>query len=320
MKKFLLLLFVGFAVFSCKKEDKVEKEIAEIPIDFQIERFDRIFSETTVETLNKTKKEYPFMFAKKYPDSFWIAKIQDTLQQELSKETLKAFPKLDDEKEEIKKLFQHLKYYFKEFRTPRVITVTSSVDYRNKSIVTDSIVLISLDTYLGEGHHFYEGIHKYIRGNFEKEEIVVDMAAAYAETFIFQSERKTLLDEMIFHGKILYFEDKVIPFKSDAEKMGYTQDQIDWAMANEEPIWRYFIERELLFSTDAKLPSRFINPAPFSKFYLEEIDKESPGRIGAYLGWQIVRSYMENNETSFKNMLIMEPEEIFNNAKFKPRK
>lgn len=320
MKNILLLLFLTISMISCKKDDKVEQEIAKLPIDFDIERFDRIFSETSIETLEKTKTDYPFMFARQYPDSFWIAKIQDTLQQELSEETLKAFPDLNNEKEEIKKLFQHLKYYFPQFRTPRVITATSSVDYHNKVIVTDSIVLISLDTYLGEDHKFYEGIHQYIRAHFKKDQIVVDMASAYAEEFIFQSQRKTLLDEMIYHGKILYFEDKVIPFKADAEKMGYTQDQIEWAKANEEPIWRYLIEKELLFSTDSKLPSRFINPAPFSKFYLEEIDKESPGRIGAYLGWQIVRSYMENNTTTFNNMLIMEPEELFNNAKFKPNK
>ncbi len=112
----------------------------------------------------------------------------------------------------------------------------------------------------------------------------------------------------------------VIPFKTDAEKIGYTQDQLDWAAANETEIWRYFVEKELLFSTDSKLPNRFINPAPFSKFYLEEIDTESPGQIGRYMGWQIVRAYMAHNEVSLKDMLQKEPTEIFNNSNFKPKK
>ena len=125
---------------------------------------------------------------------------------------------------------------------------------------------------------------------------------------------------MIFYGKQLYFKDVVIPFKTEAERISYTQEQLDWARANESYIWRYFVERELLFSTDSKLPSRFINPAPFTKFYLEEIDSESPSRLGQYTGWQIVKSYMENNDISLRDMLQTSSEEIFNKSKFKPKK
>ena len=75
----------------------------------------------------------------------------------------------------------------------------------------------------------------------------------------------------------------------------------------------------MLYSTDSKLANRFINPAPFSKFYLE-IDNESPGRVGAWIGWQIVRSYMKNNEVSLKQLLVMDATEIFNNSKYKPKK
>ena len=120
--------------------------------------------------------------------------------------------------------------------------------------------------------------------------------------------------------KVLYFEDKVIPFKAENERISYTEKQINWAKNNEASIWSYFVERELLFSTSAKLPSRFINPAPFSKFYLEDIDSESPGKIGQYMGWQIVKAYMQHNDTLLKDMLIMNAEDIFNKSKFKPKK
>ncbi|MCX7551796.1 gliding motility lipoprotein GldB [Xanthomarina sp. F2636L] len=320
MKNFSLLLLMLISVSACKKDNKIEKEIAEIPIDFIIERFDKAFGKTTASNLAETKKAYPFMFSEKYPDSFWIAKVKDTIQQQLSEETERVFPTLQQEKQEIKQLFQHLAFYFAEFRTPRVITTTSNVDYRNKVIVTDTIVLISLDTYLGSDHEFYLGNQKYIRQNFNKDQIVVDMASEYADKYIYQLELKTLLDEMIYYGKQLYFKDVVIPFKTDAEKIGYTQNQLDWTIANETEVWRFFVEKELLFSTDSKLPNRFINPAPFSKFYLEEIDSESPGQIGRYMGWQIVKAYMKHNDVSLKDMLQKEPLDIFNNSNFKPKK
>ena len=177
-----------------------------------------------------------------------------------------------------------------------------------------------MDTYLGKDHHFYSGIQKFIRNNFETDQIVVDIATEYAKERIYQPQRKTLLDEMIYFGKQLYFKDVILPNKSEAERIGYSNEALNWARTNEHYIWRFFIERELLYSTDTKLPGRFINPAPFSKFYLEEIDTNSPGRVGQYIGWQIVKAYMKNNNVSLQDMLRAKPEDIFNNSKFKPRK
>lgn len=259
------------------------------------------------------------MFSKKYADTFWLAKMRDTLQVEINKEVAKKYPNLNKTENEIKSLFQHIKYYFPAFQAPRLVSATSFVDYRNKVIVTDTISLLALDTYLGADHYFYQGVAKYLRTNFNQNQIVVDLAAKYAENYIFPKANKTLLDEMVYFGKQLYFKDKTIPFKTNAQKIGYTQKQLNWAKANEMQVWRYFVERELLFSTDASLPSRFINDAPFSKFQLVEIDNESPGRIGQYIGWQIVKAYMENNPVSLKQMLQTDALTIFNNSKYKPQ-
>ena len=124
---------------------------------------------------------------------------------------------------------------------------------------------------------------------------------------------------MVYFGKLLYFKDIIIPFKTDAEKIGYSEDQIKWAEANESQIWSYFIEKELLYSTDNKLPSRFIADAPFSKFYLE-LDNESPGRLGQYIGWQIVKAYANSTGIDVMTIMQKETEEIFRKSKFKPKK
>lgn len=319
MKKIGIVLLALMFFFSCKKESQLEKDIAKINVNVNVERFDLAFGKASASDLPKLKKTYPFLFSSRIPDSIWIEQMHDTLQQELFSEVEKTFADFDGIEEDIRRLFQHLKYYDKTFSEPRIITVTSNVDYRNKTIVTDTILIIALDNYLGSNHEFYGDIPKFITQNMDKSEIVSDLAANYAENYIFQSERKSLLDEMIYYGKELYFKDMIIPFKSDAEKIGYTQDQIDWAQNNESQIWSYFIERELLYSTDASLPGRFIADAPFSKFYLE-LDNESPGRLGQYMGWQIVKSYMKNNDVSMMDMLQKDAIEIFKNAKFKPKK
>lgn len=319
MKKIVWIIGLVSIFLSCESESKLEKEISKIKIDFKVERFDQAFDSTSPSDLTKLKEKYPYMFSKQIPDSVWVNRMKDTLQQQLFDAVNLTFNNFDTEKEALKHFFQHLKFYDKNFKAPKVVTTTSDVDYRHKVIVTDSIVLIALDTYLGSEHEFYIGIQKYISQNMKPSQILPDLAAKYAENYISQSKRRTLLDEMIYYGKQLYFKDVMLPSQSDSEKIGYTQEQLDWAIANESNIWSYFVEKQLLYDTDSNLLPRFINPAPFTKFYLQ-LDSESPGRLGRYIGWQIVRSFMENNEVSLMEMLQKDAEEIFNNAKYKPLK
>lgn len=317
LKTVVFLLF--FAIFSCENSTKVEKEISKIDVDLNIERFDQLFATATPSELSVLKQDYPFLFSKRYADSVWIKRMSDPIQQLQNKAVDSVFEDFSLTESEIVRFYQHLKYYNKTIKSPRVITVLSDVDYRNKVVVTDSIVLIALDTYLGSEHEFYTSFYNYIKQNLNKGQIVSDLAAAYAEQLIYQPKRSTFLEEMIYFGKQLYLKDLLIPFKENYEKIGYSPEQYKWAQGNEFYIWQYFVEKELLYETDRKLLTRFIIPAPFSRFNLE-LDSESPGRLGQYIGWQIVKSFMENNTTPLQQMLQMEATEIFNNAKFKPKK
>ena len=306
-------------VFSCQNSSKVEKEISEIKLDLTIERFDKLFATSAPSDLPSLKQNYPFLFSKRYADSVWIQRMSDPIQKLQNRAVDSVFEDFTRIESEIFNFYQHLKYYNKALKIPRLITVLSDVDYRNKVFVTDTIVLIALDTYLGADHEFYGSFYDYIKQNLNKDQIVSDLAAAYAEQLIYQPKRATFLEEMIYFGKQLYLKDLLIPFKDHNEKIGYSSAQYEWAEDNEFYIWQYFVEKELLYETDRKLLSRFIIAAPFSRFNLE-LDSESPGRLGQYIGWQIVKSYMQNNETPLLQMLQMEATEIFNNAKFKPKK
>jgi len=314
-----IVVIISCLTQACNPDNKLEEDISKMDIKLKIERFDREFAVTNASNLQTLKTAYPFMFSSQYHDSVWIAKTTDVFQQQLNVQVAKVHGDLSDKNEEIIGLFQHLKYYFKEFREPRVITFISDVDYRNKTIVTDSIVLVAIDTYLGADNELYDRIYDYIKQNLKPSQIVPDLAEQYARKRIFQSQRKSLLDEMIYSGKILYFKDIMLPSIPDEEKIGYSKADLEWAQINESNIWSHFVEHELLFSTNVKLAERFINPAPFSKFNLD-LDAESPGRLGQYIGWQIVRAYAKNNKVSIQDILGIDAEEIFNNSRFKPRK
>ncbi len=317
--KVAVLLFLGLIVVACQNKSKVEAEIENIPIDVEVVRFDKKFASASPEDLPRLKEEFPAFFPQQYHDSIWVQKMTDTLQEQLESEVIKTFPTETELRETLVPLFQHIKYYFPKFKTPRVVATTSDVDYRNKVILADSLLIIALDTYLGSDHRFYQGIDRYIAKEMKPSQIGPDVAAVYARQFIKPPNSPSFLSQIIYYGKMLYLKDIWLPHIPDYGKIGYSPEEYQWAEENEQYMWRYFVEKELLYSTDRKLGARFINPAPFSKFYLE-IDNESPGMLGRYLGWKIVRAYMDHSNSSVQQLMVTPADEIFNNSKYKPQK
>lgn len=310
---------MAVSAFSCENQSKIEKEIEQIPMDFEVVRFDQKFSKVTKQSLPELKAEFPFLFPAQFSDSVWLEKINDTIQQELNSEVSNAFPDFSAEEDALNSLFQHIKYYFPSFESPVVITIVSEVDYKNKVLLSPDYLFIALDTYLGKDHPFYIGIQEYLKKNFEKNQIIQDVAAEYAKQYIAQPKSNNFLEHLIYYGKILYLKDVWLPSTPDNEKIGYTPEELDWVKANEEQIWRYFVERELIFDSNTQLHSRFLFPAPFSKFNLE-LDNESPAKVGQYIGWKVIRQYMDKNKVSLQEMLDTDAETIFNKANYKPKK
>ncbi len=316
MNKHFILFFLFIALLSCDKKGKAESAAEEIPMDVKVQRFEKTFYETNPEDFSRLRKQYPQFFSG--DDQIWIERLKNPMWRELYTEVEKQYADFGPEKTDIDELFRHIKYYFPETKTPKVITVISEMDYNNKVIYTGDLVLISLELYLGANHKFYE-FPKYLTQNFTRKQMMPDIVTAFAHTKLPPASDATLLAGMIAYGKELYLKDLLLPEYNDADKIGYKPEQIAWCADNESYIWRYFIENQMLYDTDAKLPGRFLNPAPFSKFYLE-IDNDSPGRVGQWIGWQIVRSFMENNEVSLQDMLKMDAKQIFERSHYKPQK
>ncbi len=318
MRKITFAIALTIALISCDNKSKVEKSVEAIPLEIKVERFDKLFFETPPQDLNKLKKEFPYFFPSGNDDSVWINKMKNPLWRELYTEVQKKYSNFEPVQKELETLLKRIKYYFPQTKTPKVITVISEMDYNNKVIYADSLVIISLELYLGKDHKFYQ-FPNYLKQNFEQKQILPDVVSSFSAQKIPPVSDNNLLGQMIYFGKQLVLKDLLLPDYSDADKMGYMPDQVKWCQENESYMWRYFIENELLYSNDQKLNNRFINPAPFSKFYLE-IDNESPGSVGSWIGWQIVRSFMKNNEVSLEELLKMNAKEIFEKSKYKPKK
>ncbi len=315
---FFLTLLFSLLLFSCDQKSKIEKAVAEIPVQIKVDRFDKAFFETAPTDLPKLKLQYPFFFPAGNDDKVWTDKMQNPQWRELYAEVEKKYGDFNPEKEDIEVLLKHLKYYFPDIRIPKIYTVISEMDYKNKVIYANNMLIISLELYLGKNHRFYE-FPEYLKKNFDEKQMLPDIVTAFALRKVLPPTDSTFLSQMMYAGKQLYLKDLMLPDYADSDKIGYKPQQLTWCDENEGYMWRYFIEKNMLYDTDQKLIPRFINEAPFSKFYLE-IDNESPGRVGAWIGWQIVRSYMANNEVSLQQMLKMDAKELFEKSRYKPKK
>lgn len=319
MRFYFTLLMVLWSFFSCSDKNESKIDVSKINIDFTIRRYDQDFYNATKKTLPLIKEKYPYLFPKEFTDSLSFIKIMNENEQELFSETQKIYKDFISEETQLQSLFKHIKYFNKKFDAPNVVTILSNIDYESRIIYADSLLLVSLDVYLGKNHPYYSDYPNYIKENNSKEHIIVDVANAIIDKQILQSHKRRFIDKMIFEGKRMYLIDQYLPQVSDKEKIGFSTDKLNWAEANEMETWMYFVDRRLLFSTDSNLSKRFLENAPFSKFYLEQ-DNNSPGKIGVWIGWQIVKSYMHYNDVSLLELLKMDEDIIFQNSKYKPKK
>ena len=309
-----IIIFLIIILFISCSDTKVSEQNI-----LKIERFEKIFYESDSSSISEVKSKYPFFFPDNFPDEIWINRLNDPIQREIYNEILYKYDDILFLEKLITDFFINSSKAFELTISPRLITVNTDVDYRNRIILTDSILLIGLDNYLGANHRFYEGIPEYIKEDLNPQNIISDIASEYAGKLIPRLDDYTFLDKMINNGKILYYKDICLDDIPDKIKIGYSEKKLKWAIENEYFVWTYFVENNILFNPDNKLNSRFINNAPFSRFYLEN-DKDTSEMIGKFIGWNIVKSFMKNNDISFKKMTETKPIEIYNRSKYKPKK
>lgn len=318
----LLGVFLGCIFFFCqcaKKETVNEEHIEAMKYPVEWLRFDEAFSHLSEATFDDTQKKFPLLLHRGVSKEQWLQKANDSLLRVVHHEVAQQFGDLSPVKNQVDEVLKRVHYYFPSENPNKVITLVSEVDTDHQVVYTDSLVLLSLDTYLGAKHRFYSVFDSYRLRNFEPKRIPIDVAMAVANKKVQPMSNPTLLEAMVVEGKKRMLLDSLVPEISDTLRLNYTSKEWEWAKANEAQIWRYFVENKMLYDNTPKLMQRFINPAPFSKFYLS-FDKESPGSIGAFIGYQIVKAYQDKKQQPLGELLLTEPTKLFNESNYKPKK
>ena len=214
-----------------------------------------------------------------------------------------------------------IRYYFPAWKPPSLYSYISGFDIENGVFLSDSSLILPLDNYLGVHYTPYKQVKipQYLIQRMRAEYLVPDVVRTIgmALSSPFPND-DNLVAQMIAAGKLLYFAESVLPDYPSYLLAGFTKEEYAWCIDNEQEIWGFFLGQDLLFTKDKLTLGKFMNEGPGTQGFPEG----SPGRIGHFIGWQIVRSYAARHpKTELKTMMEnRELSRIFDESGYKPSK
>jgi hypothetical protein len=233
-------------------------------------------------------------------------------------ETHRVFGDGTDLKNEFEKAFSILKYYYPHFQPPSIQTVITGLE--SDVFVSDSLVIVGLDYFLGNGARYRPNMFEYMLKRYDKNFIVPSVMLLMGIDGRFNQvnpEDKTALADMISYGKAYYFAKQMLPCTPDSVLIGYTRQEMEGSRRFESMIWSRLVEDQVLYSTSHLIKQKYIAERPKTL----EVGEQCPGRIATWVGWQIVRKFMETHpETTLPQLMEMQnASQLFRESGYKPQ-
>jgi len=337
MNKVSVYIFLILFAVSCT--NKNIPNVSNIKIDLALQRFEKDFflidTANSDQSLQQLNKKYPgflqdFVFnilgLPSQPDS--AAAVQRDVAAFISSyrpvkdDADKIFASMDQVQKEVKKGLQFVKYYFPAYRVPKkIITFIGPINSYGNILTTDAFA-VGLQLYMGSNYSLYQSeagqvlYPAYISRRFKQEYIPVNCIKNIVDDmYPDNSAGRPLIEQMVEAGKRLYLLDQLMPETADTLKTGYTQNQLEGSLKNEELIWSFFVQNDLLFVSDPALTKDYMNEAPNTA----ALGQASPGFIGQFVGWRIVQKWMDKNEkVTLTELMQTNAKKIFSEAKYRP--
>lgn len=333
MNSRIIALFLLLSLGACNTNDN-EPDVSQIKLQLTQQHFEQDFFaidtnqlERSISALDKKYAGFTTVFL-----SNILALMPQTETADLKsfyraylplyKQSTTIFKEQEKQIQKIEQGLKYVKHYFPTYRLPlKLISFIGPINSFG-SILTEDAIAIGLQLFMGKEHPLYtseEGQALYpafISRKFEPAYIPVSaMNNIVLDMYPEQMSGKPLIAQMVELGKRMYVVDHLLPQLSDTLITGYSSLQLDACLNNEKNIWSFFIQNDLLYKSDPQLVREYVTDGPFTQAF----GKESPGNIGQFLGWQIVKKWMKkNNQLSFDALMKKDPVQLFEEAKYKP--
>lgn len=345
MKNYIAIILTALTLASCNN-DKAP-DVSGIKVDLQVQRFEQDFfaidTNNVAASLDQLQYKYPTFLndylvnilgmAMTVGDSGAIMVVKRFIAdyRPIKDSVDQKFRSIEEIEKEVKRGLQFVKHYFPAYNLPqKLITFIGPLDaYYEASlggfgdIITRDALGAGLQLHLGKNFSVYQTemgqrlYPNYISRRFEPEYIPVNcMKNIIDDIFPDRSADRPLVEQMIEKGKRMYVLDKLLPYTEDSLKIGYTKKQLEGCYENEALIWNFFLKNNLLYSIDPSLNKNYVQDGPKT----EELGDGSPGYIGLFVGWQIVKKYMSDNpDLNLQKLMEKNAKQLFDESKYKPR-
>lgn len=333
MKNISWLLFFVVSVISCSSTAKDDKSNEHRDTNISIIRFDKDFysflKNPDIKAQNTLLEKYPTLLpafgfittgAKIGQDSATFYKtLQDYFSHPMllklyNDATFKIFDNAAPYESELTEANKRINEYLPGKKLPHLAMHVSG--FKENVIVLDSIISISCDKYMGSDYPIYKDFfQEYQRNQMQPNLVVRDYLKAWIiSSFPSINERTTLLSAMINEGKILYLLSLLTSSSSAEQLMSYTDKDLSWCQSNESEIWRLIIKQNDLYTDNHLIITKYVNDAP----HTFPISPQSPGRVGCWIGWQIVEKYATKTGASLNDILNTDAQVILKESKYNP--
>lgn len=326
MSRKYAILFIFMACSCDIQECEIKQDVLSTEVDIDIERKEQeLIGSNSINTYknflseNRVLADF-FLDAIQYPsDSILAARLFNLMSQpsidSLKQDAYRRFENIDFLENQFELAFQHLKYYYPKAPVPNIQTMITGL-YRDL-YVSDTLIVVGIDFFIGADAKYKPNeVPEYIYRRFTPEYIV-------PASFLFLSEQynqvnledQTLLNEMVMAGKTYYFAKAMMPCTPDHMIIGFTAEELNEVNKNQEVVWANFVQNQLLYETNHMLKNKFMGERP----NVYEIGEKCPGRIGAWVGWEIVKAYMANNNVTLQELMNeTDAKKIFLKSKYRP--
>ena len=326
---FVLLFIVSVGLSSCQKSETacaLDQDRLATREDLAIVRLEQNFfaapSEKDVQYLLEKYPEVASLVLDEasYPNRDSLVQQLLRMQGDSSMQALNAavgseFADISDIKQELEQAFAYLQSYYPDFKVPKVYTYVSG--FGIDLLVEEDLLVIGLDYFLPNDHAFQPDLPRYIASRYDRKHLVPMIVLALSSRYnTIDPADNTLLAEMLYYGKAYHFVKAILPCTEDQYIIGYSPEQIKASWDNEDLIWAHFLENELLFQTNPFEIRKYIGEAPAT----DAISPEAPGRLGRWIGWNIVEEYQTKQDLSLPELMReADAKKMFKDSGYRPR-
>lgn len=225
----------------------------------------------------------------------FCAYFNDSVLVTLMKDVDSEYSDMSDIEDELTAGFRELKKSLPAISVPRIYSQISALN--QSVVVSDSLLGISLDKYLGADYSLYRRYYYPNQRRFmSRDRIVPDCFTFYLlgqYPFRWEEGHRALFDLLIHRGMVAWVVDKILDSdKPGKMSLGYTDEELKWCKKHKDELWKWMAERHLLLSTDPMVIRSYIS----SDVTVRWKDCQLPPSIGVWMGLTLMDEYIENHK------------------------